>query len=384
MSFNNNSSLLAYASSKGHQKIWDLKTQKTQLNNKLDKSYVTSMCFNNDSTIVCSSTNTGSLNFNGITNNTFYKYDTYEKINIVKYSPFYVNNIAFCADDGTVRIYDTKDNQLIHNFAYHDRPATSIAFSPINKSFLCSVGLDKKINFYDIVDKKIIRPIMTEHQLTCVSFNTDGYNIAVGTTGGLILIYDLRNNSAPKDKLTGHMGKVNFVEFSKKSNKVSTERKNTNTTVDYNKSNNSVILNPTGSISSTTPVLQPNILNQSNNSRNENKGSSQSIDDILGELKQTTFKEKNSIYTIKKPETVKPIEPFKIETSKSTIPSEPVKPIEYKKVEMPSDLDKKIEDVVNNAIEKEVNKLKVFIHEEFNALHVDLIRQFQIQQVSFF
>jgi protein NEDD1 len=44
------------------------------------------------------------------------------------------------------------------------------------------------------------------------------------------------------------------------------------------------------------------------------------------------------------------------------------------------ELNPSIQNYIDNRIEDEINKLKIFIHEEINTLHVDLIKQFEIQQ----
>lgn len=61
-----------------------------------------------------------------------------------------------------------------------------------------SVGLDKKVIFYDIYkNKKVVEDITVEEPCTCVSFNTDGYTIAAGTTEGNIFVMDLRHLRNP-------------------------------------------------------------------------------------------------------------------------------------------------------------------------------------------
>lgn len=44
----------------------------------------------------------------------------------------------------------------------HKSSVKGIAFSPLNKLLLSSVGLDKNIVFYDINDKIIVKRIKTE------------------------------------------------------------------------------------------------------------------------------------------------------------------------------------------------------------------------------
>jgi WD40 repeat protein len=57
------------------------------------------------------------------------------------------------------------------------------------------VSLDKKIVFYDISDKKVVKKLETTQPLTSISFFEDGHTIAVGTLSGSIFIYDLRESA---------------------------------------------------------------------------------------------------------------------------------------------------------------------------------------------
>jgi len=50
-----------------------------------------------------------------------------------------------------------------------------------------SVSKDKKVIFYDIFkSKKVVEDLMLPDPLTCVSFNHDGFTIAVGTSEGSV------------------------------------------------------------------------------------------------------------------------------------------------------------------------------------------------------
>ena len=45
-----------------------------------------------------------------------------------------------------------------------------------------------------------------------------------------------------------------------------------------------------------------------------------------------------------------------------------------------TEIDPDIKRYIRTCIENETNQIKQFIHEEINTLHVDIIRQFEIQQ----
>ena len=93
-----------------------------------------------------------------------------------------------------------------------------VAFSPLNKLLLASVGLDKNMVFYDINEKIIVKRIRTEVPFQSVTFSTDGHTIAIGASGmGMILIYDLRKSSKEVAKVcSGHKNTINSIQFANK------------------------------------------------------------------------------------------------------------------------------------------------------------------------
>lgn len=89
----------------------------------------------------------------------------------------------------------------------------SLSFSPTNKVFLCSVGLDKNCAFYETSNQSSVMKITTPAPLSSVTFSPDGQSVAVGGNGGTLLIYDLRNNSKPVLSLEGHKFTVNCIQY---------------------------------------------------------------------------------------------------------------------------------------------------------------------------
>ena len=60
-------------------------------------------------------------------------------------------------------LYDTNACKQTNQFTSgHKSSIKDVAFSPLNKLLLCSVGLDKNIVFYDINDKIIVKRIKTD------------------------------------------------------------------------------------------------------------------------------------------------------------------------------------------------------------------------------
>ena len=122
-------------------------------------------------------------------------------------------------------LYDTNACKQTNQFTSgHKSSIKDVAFSPLNKLLLCSVGLDKNIVFYDINDKIIVKRIKTDLPLQSVAFCSDGHTIAIGASNmGAIMIYDLRKSSKEVYKVcTGHKHTINSLSFA---NKISSSSK---------------------------------------------------------------------------------------------------------------------------------------------------------------
>jgi hypothetical protein len=84
----------------------------------------------------------------------------------------------------------------------------------VNQLLLCSAGLDRKVFFYDVNDGKVIKAIPAPHPLNCVAFLDDGVTVAVGTTQGQVLSFDLRTGSAPTAEVQAFNGsEVRCIAF---------------------------------------------------------------------------------------------------------------------------------------------------------------------------
>ncbi|SPQ97562.1 unnamed protein product (mitochondrion) [Plasmodiophora brassicae] len=107
---------------------------------------------------------------------------------------------VLCATDdaGNVTVYDAKSKRTLAAFPNsHTAPATGAAFSPTNKEFLATCGLDRRIRFYDISKACALHPIVASAPLNTIRFASEGTVVAVTTTKGETIIYDLRSTNAP-------------------------------------------------------------------------------------------------------------------------------------------------------------------------------------------
>lgn len=105
--------------------------------------------------------------------------------------------IGASCDSGSAIFWDIHANKEVYKFNEHKAPATGLAFSPVNEVLVMSSGLDKRCVCYDTLTKKPASTIWASQPLTSVDFALDGTNLALGTSKGLVYMYDLRSFNAP-------------------------------------------------------------------------------------------------------------------------------------------------------------------------------------------
>jgi len=204
--FNSNSRFLCCGGTDFNIHIWDLKKRSIVKSFKNHNDSVTCVKFNDNDTYIASGSADGQLLLNSTTANHVYSlpfgsanHELYG-IRDLKYSPMKKNILSACNEEGSIYLWDVNtvsssgnSKSILSTFQkQHHAPCTSLAFSTVNHLLLSTAGLDKRIYFYDISDKRVVKSISTEAPCTCISFNDDGVTIAVGTSHGNILLYDLR------------------------------------------------------------------------------------------------------------------------------------------------------------------------------------------------
>ena len=123
---------------------------------------------------------------------------------------------ASSSDNGSVYLWDVNTRQLLHPFReVHQAPATGLTFSTLNEMFMLSAGLDNNIVCYDVRERKTLKTISTEHCLSALDLMPDGVTLAVGSTRGKILIFDLRKGNTPIKAFNAHKDKVHKLAFQK-------------------------------------------------------------------------------------------------------------------------------------------------------------------------
>lgn len=128
--------------------------------------------------------------------------------------------LGAACESGTLSFWDWNANKNIFNINDHLAPCTSIAFSPVNDSFAASCGLDKKLICHDTKSRKSVFNLVIEQPCTAVDFDVDGTIVAVGTSRGKVVVYDLRNTSHYRTCIQAQNGKVASLSYRPRIDKV--------------------------------------------------------------------------------------------------------------------------------------------------------------------
>lgn len=194
IAFSSTSEFLASGSSKGQVQVWDIRNKKHSFEvceNPTEQ--ITGVTWKADDSIIVAITSTGliyTINFAQKALQDILQYNE-APLRCLKFSYFKKNYLAASGDSGVVTVWDIKNNSLFHAFdkSSHSGPCTGVIFSPTNELLLCSGGLDAKIQFFDIKEKKTVKTIEANEPISTLSFYTDGVTIAAGTPTGTIYIY---------------------------------------------------------------------------------------------------------------------------------------------------------------------------------------------------
>ncbi|XP_047122734.1 protein NEDD1 isoform X1 [Hydra vulgaris] len=216
VSFNGNSRYLVSSGVDHVVCIWDIKSKTAKRIYKDHTHPVTCSIFNYNDNTIASSSNHGNILLtnvqSGVSSEPLSTGEN-QAIRSLNYSHFVRSLLASINDSGAVSLWDTKEKKLIKTFTEHKGPGTKVSFSPLNDMLLCSCGLDKRIIFYDVTGKKMVKTINTEGPVTCCEFMHDGCTVAAGTASGRLYLFDLRQGSTPVKVVTAHKTSVRSVSF---------------------------------------------------------------------------------------------------------------------------------------------------------------------------
>ncbi|KAL6704312.1 hypothetical protein ACN47E_008376 [Coniothyrium glycines] len=101
---------------------------------------------------------------------------------------------------GTVKIFE--EGKEIAQVGSHAGAVTSVSLHPSGK-LLASAGRDKRFALHDLSSFKTVSQIYVEADITCSSFHVDGLLYFVGSSDGMIRIFDVKNGTAMAELETG-------------------------------------------------------------------------------------------------------------------------------------------------------------------------------------
>eukprot|EP00871_Galdieria_phlegrea_P000785 jgi/Galph1/1707/GphlegSOOS_G389.1 len=129
-------------------------------------------------------------------------------ITAIAFSPFHSSIVAVADEEGSLFVLDISSNStetlMVVNFpSAHLSPISHILFSPTNSSLICSVGLDKRLCFFDFEKKKKRIRVFTLDDFCCsLQFLSSGSHLLLSTRNGNLELLDLRGGIQRKTSLS--------------------------------------------------------------------------------------------------------------------------------------------------------------------------------------
>ncbi|OKH42713.1 hypothetical protein NIES2101_32545 [Calothrix sp. HK-06] len=154
-------------------------------------------------------------------------YTTHERKNQVPaehktiHSTSEVNAVAVCLDKNIIAsthsnkdvcIWNFKTQQLLHTLQGHNKPVTSVAFSP-DGQILATGSDDKTIKLWNQDYKEIYTLVEHQHVVKSVAFHPNGEILGSGSWDKTIRLWDVTTGKEVA-VLTGHKLQVSAVTFS--------------------------------------------------------------------------------------------------------------------------------------------------------------------------
>ncbi len=137
-----------------------------------------------------------------------------------------VNSLAWSPDgrrlasgswDATVILWDPQRGQSLHHLRGHDDAVWAVAWAPDGRRLASSGSLDNRVIVWDAAQgRELTRLTGTDEGVWGLAWSPDGDTLAVGTTAGDIVLWDMRRESAPHPvrTLRGHLTWITALAWS--------------------------------------------------------------------------------------------------------------------------------------------------------------------------
>ncbi|KAK4882833.1 hypothetical protein RN001_006152 [Aquatica leii] len=161
-------------------------------------SHIAAACINGDIILY----NNISLNISSS-----YKIPQTKTVSAINFHNCRRNLLCAGSEEGIVAVWDINTNHVLYNLKAHQATVTDLTFSPIRSDVLVSSGLDRRLQFYDILSRQCITEIELINSATAIDFSPCGTYLGVGSQIGNIMLYDTRSFKKPISAFVGHAHK---------------------------------------------------------------------------------------------------------------------------------------------------------------------------------
>ncbi|KAK8962983.1 hypothetical protein KSP40_PGU005030 [Platanthera guangdongensis] len=119
-------------------------------------------------------------------------------LRVLEYSRLSRHILVIAGDDGSIHLWDTTGRApKVSWLKQHSAPTTGVCLSPSSDKIIASAGLDKKLYTFDSAMKRPTSCVPYDTPFSSLTYSDDGNVLAAGTSGGLVVFYDVRGKPQP-------------------------------------------------------------------------------------------------------------------------------------------------------------------------------------------
>lgn len=136
------------------------------------------------------------------------------KITAMMHPNTYVNKILLGSEQGCMQLLNIKKMKIIYTFQGWDSPVVVIEQAPA--IHIVAIGLENRtIYLHNLeVDETVFQVMQDWGSITSISFRSDGDTImAIGTSDGHIILYDLEKRTVDSQILNAHCKSVRGMKY---------------------------------------------------------------------------------------------------------------------------------------------------------------------------
>ncbi|OQV19814.1 putative Protein NEDD1 [Hypsibius exemplaris] len=209
LAFGNISNVIAGGAESGEINLFSRRTGKLSKLLPAPGFPLTALLFSSDDIMLFSGDANGTVHFRPIgearSDGSFStKQQGIFKFRAVPFNPAMLVSAHF---GGAVCLLDIHAMDVVLTFEHHMADCRDVCFSPANEAMAVSVGMDNRINFYDMREKKKLNCLTADSSVTSATFLPSGHELLCGTATGKILHFDLRSSTEPRT-IQAHSGPV--------------------------------------------------------------------------------------------------------------------------------------------------------------------------------